>query len=130
MNPKLFCATLFLALAGLSCRADTVYLSDGTEASGTIVEEDANTIVLKRSNGAVQSYRRKDVDAVVYDRKAPGEPAADAPLVAPKLKTKKAKAAETDETAAPKEGEAKAKTKKAKVAEKDETGAPKEGEAK
>ncbi|MGD0092472.1 MAG: PQQ-binding-like beta-propeller repeat protein [Planctomycetota bacterium] len=75
MNAKLFYEALLTALAGLACAADTVYLNDGTEASGTIIEESAITVVIKRSNGALQSFRRSDVDAVVYEKKAPGAPA-------------------------------------------------------
>ncbi len=56
------------ALCGL-CRADTIFLSDGTEVNGTIVEENNKTVAVKRANGAVQSFRRSDVETIVYDKK-------------------------------------------------------------
>jgi hypothetical protein len=112
MNPKLFYGALLAALACLACRADTVYLTDGTEASGTIIEENANTVVIRRPSGTVQSYRRKDVDAIVYDRKAPAAPAVPVRPVEPALGAKKPGVAKTGEAGAePKEGEAKAKPK-------------------
>jgi len=62
---------LWLSLVIGSCafvaHADTVYLSDGTEISGTIIEDNSNVVVVKRASGAVQSYRKANVDAVVYD---------------------------------------------------------------
>lgn len=62
----------------LGCRADTVYLSNGTEVNGTVVEDNGTTVVVKLPGGALRSYRKSDVDAVVYDKKAArgAEPAA------------------------------------------------------
>ena len=59
-----------------ACRADTVYLTDGTEANGTIIEENASTVVLRLDNGTLRSYRRDDVDVIVHEKKAPGAQAA------------------------------------------------------
>lgn len=67
---KLQFAMLAAVLVCVACRADTVCLTDGSEVEGTVVEDNANTVVIKRSNGAVQSFRRTDVDAVVYEKKA------------------------------------------------------------
>jgi len=62
---------LWLSLVLGSCafvaHADTVYLSDGTEISGTIIEDNSNVVVVKRASGTVQSFRKANVDAVVYD---------------------------------------------------------------
>ncbi|HYG77393.1 MAG TPA: hypothetical protein VEK08_20470 [Planctomycetota bacterium] len=52
-----------------SLRADTIYLNNGSEVNGTIVEENANTIAVKRANGTITSVRRSDIEAIVYDRK-------------------------------------------------------------
>ena len=55
---------LGVALSG-ACLADTVYMRDGTEVEGTIVEDNPNTVVIKLNNGVTRSYRRDDVDTVV-----------------------------------------------------------------
>lgn len=153
MNTRLLYAVLCAALACVACRADTVYLTDGTEADGTIVEESATTVVIRRANGVLQSFRRGDVDAVVYEKKAPAAPARPAeavrrapeekkaitaPAAAPKQEgAKPAAAAGTPEPGAAKtkEGEAKpgetAAAPKAGETKPGETAAaPKEGEAK
>jgi len=87
---------LWLSLVLGSCafvtHADTVYLSDGTEIGGTIIEDNSNVVVVKRPNGTVQSFRKGNVDAVVYDSTqrpvsrgiAQAEPA---PVPGPKLAT-------------------------------------------
>lgn len=86
---------LWLSLVLGSCafvaQADTVYLSDGTEIGGTIIEDNSNVVVVKRPNGTVQSFRKSNVDAVVYDSTqrpvskgvAQGEPAAGPKPVTP-----------------------------------------------
>jgi len=60
---------LMAGALGIGCRADTVFLTDGTEVNGTIVEENNTTVAVKKANGAIQSFRRADVDTIVYDKK-------------------------------------------------------------
>lgn len=51
------------------CFADTVFLKNGTELEGEIVEETPTTVVFKeRLSGAVRSIKRENVDLVVRDR--------------------------------------------------------------
>jgi hypothetical protein len=70
MNNKHFLhLALMAASLGLTCRADTVFLTDGTEVTGQIVEENNTTVAVKKANGAIQSFRRGDVDTIVYDKK-------------------------------------------------------------
>ena len=137
MNTKLLYAMLVVVLAGLACRADTVYLTDGTEADGTIVEESATTVVVKRANGVVQSFRRGDVDAVVYEKKAPAAAARTAEVVPPAPEPKKAVSVPKEEgakpavavgTPTPEPSAAKAKEGEAKPGE--TAAAPREGAAK
>lgn len=59
--------SLVLGSCALAAHADTVYLSDGSEIGGTIIEDNSNVVVVKRPNGTVQSFRKGNVDAVVYD---------------------------------------------------------------
>ncbi|HEY3324040.1 MAG TPA: hypothetical protein VGP72_26545 [Planctomycetota bacterium] len=75
---------------GVCCRADTIFLKDGSEINGTIIEENSSTIVIKRSTGTIQSFRRADVETVVRESKV-AKPAEVLPAEKPK------------ETAAPKE---------------------------
>ncbi len=58
------------------CRADTVYLKNGNEVEGTVLEDNNNTVVIKQRNGVSRSFRRTDVDTVVYDRRITTQPAA------------------------------------------------------
>ncbi len=75
---------------GAVCRADTVFLTDGSEINGTIVEENNNTVAVKRANGSIQSFRRGDVDTIVYDKKKKDEEK-EAPVAAkPSAETSKA----------------------------------------
>ncbi|MCY3022057.1 MAG: hypothetical protein NTW87_23845, partial [Planctomycetota bacterium] len=140
MNLRYQCLVLVAVLAVAVCRADTVYLTDGSEINGTVIEEDGKTVVVKRPNGSVQSLRRADVDVIVYEAKpaAPakkaGQPAA-APATPTKAETAQPKAAEAKTPTAdvkgraeqPKEAGGTAKTAEG-VAAKDDT-ARKEGEA-
>ena len=60
---------MMVGALGIGCHADTVFLTDGTEVNGTIVEENNTTVAVKKANGAIQSFRRADVDTIVYDKK-------------------------------------------------------------
>ncbi|HYF51804.1 MAG TPA: hypothetical protein VEJ63_20475 [Planctomycetota bacterium] len=61
-------------MASSSAWADTVYLKDGREVEGTVVEDNANTVAVKLASGATKSFRRADVDTVVYSRREKREP--------------------------------------------------------
>ena len=61
-------ASLLMPLC-LMAKADTVYLSNGDEINGTILEDNGTTVVVKTANGAVRSFRKADVDSVVYERR-------------------------------------------------------------
>lgn len=77
------CVLLGGALFAGSCPADTVILKNGTDIEGTVTEDNNNTVVIKQKNGTVRSFRKSDVDAVVYDRR-----------VAPKVEAPASSAAE------------------------------------
>jgi hypothetical protein len=99
---------LFLGVCAFAAHADTVYLLDGREINGTIVEDNNATVVVRRENGSMQSFRRSDVDAVVYNTVkrplssgvviAKPEPK---PVAAPEVKPAPAESATAPETAAP-----------------------------
>lgn len=95
---------LMAGALSMSCRADTVFLTDGTEINGTIIEENSTTIAVKRANGSIQSFRRADVDSIVYAKKKSEEVAEakkEAPPAAatkPAEKKPEAAAAETKPT--------------------------------
>jgi len=63
--------------------ADTVYLKDGREIEGTVTEDNNNTVSVKTAGGATKSFRRSDVDTVVYQRKgaAAAKPVEPPPVV-------------------------------------------------
>ena len=61
---------LLLMPMGMAARADTVYLSNGDEIDGTIQEDNGTTVVIKTASGTVRSFRKADVDSVVYERKS------------------------------------------------------------
>lgn len=70
------------------CLADTVFLKNGDEIQGTIVEEADNAIVIKDSSGALRSIGRNRIDVIVYDRKpAPQALVAKPPEPPPEAKT-------------------------------------------
>ncbi|MBE7465173.1 MAG: hypothetical protein HS116_16980 [Planctomycetes bacterium] len=51
------------------CFADTIFLKNGSELDGEILEETPTTVVFKeRLSGAVRSIKRENVDLVVRDR--------------------------------------------------------------
>ncbi len=74
-TPRVMVLIVMLCTAVLSGRADTIYLNDGTEINGTIVEESDNIVVVRRKNGTLQSYRRADVETVLHDGAARAKPA-------------------------------------------------------
>ena len=90
---------LGLALGGSGCRADTIFLKTGVEIEGTVTEDNGNTVVVKETNGTTRSYRKADVDTIVYSPKvsiqaqptpppaAPTTPATPATEVAPRTGT-------------------------------------------
>jgi len=71
MNAKPFLLSLMVSGAAVfSCWADTIYMSDGTEVNGTVVEENTHTVALKRANGSITSIRRSDIETIVYEKKS------------------------------------------------------------
>ncbi|MEI6231984.1 MAG: hypothetical protein WCT04_02965 [Planctomycetota bacterium] len=50
------------------CHADTVYLLDGREVNGTIINEDQQTVVVKTSRGGNRSIRRTEIDTIVREK--------------------------------------------------------------
>ena len=60
----------FLAMS-MSAFADTVFLKNGTEVEGTVTEDNAHTVSIRTASGATRSFRRSDVDTVVYARNLP-----------------------------------------------------------
>ena len=76
MNPRMLWTVVAAAAPFFmqgACKADTVYLSSGREIDGTILDEDDSAVVVKRSDGTTQSFRRADVDSVVYEKKGSGK---------------------------------------------------------
>lgn len=123
-----------------ACLADTVFLKNGDEVNGKIVEEGDNAIVIKEEpSGRLLSISRAKIDVIVYDKK-PGpetlvakapEPAPAAPTETSKPSTDVKKEGEK-KTAEPKEGakttEGEKKTGDKKEGEKTGEGDKKEGE--
>lgn len=65
---------LVLATYGLG-HADTVFLKNGDEITGDIVEEGNAAVVIKDSaTGALRSFSRATIDIIVYDRKVEVQP--------------------------------------------------------
>lgn len=50
------------------CRADTIFLTDGREVSGTIVNEDNQTVVIKTTRGTTRSIRRAEIETIVREK--------------------------------------------------------------
>jgi hypothetical protein len=70
-----FLPAVLLSLAFWApCRADTVFLKNGTELDGEVLEDNGTTVVLKQQNGPARSLRRADVETIVYTRKLPSLP--------------------------------------------------------
>ena len=119
MNAKLLGVALLGLCCGLAWGADTVYLTNGAEINGTVVEENAATVVVKRENGALQSFRRADVEAII---RTPATPPAEPPAPAPAAKKseaspKKLEGDKKEETAKPPAPAAKAETGEGKAKE-------------
>ena len=57
------------------CRADTVFLKNGTELDGEVLEDTDAAVVLKQRNGVTRSLRKADVETIVRERKVPSLPA-------------------------------------------------------
>ncbi|MCZ7648854.1 MAG: HEAT repeat domain-containing protein [Planctomycetota bacterium] len=65
----LISGALGLVLFAAPCRADTVFLKDGTEIPGEIVEESPAAVVIKDGRtGRLRSIRRENIDLVVRDK--------------------------------------------------------------
>jgi hypothetical protein len=117
-------ATIVLGLSAGFCAADTVFLNDGTEVEGTIVESNDHTVVIRQSNGAVRSIRKSDVDTVVSSKSKDTSSTADATPSAGDSKKKSQdgdSGANTTASDAPKEN-ASIKTNDAKAAHSDAAG--------
>ena len=68
MRTTLALSLALAALASIPCRADTVFLKNGTEVDGTVTLDSTQTVVIKlRNGGGTRSFRRADVETVVYD---------------------------------------------------------------
>ena len=50
------------------CRADTIFLNDGREVNGTIVNEDPQTVVIKTTRGSTRSIRRSEIETIVREK--------------------------------------------------------------
>jgi len=88
---------LVLVLAmGMSCglaHADTVILRNGNEINGTVTEDNTTIVVIKRANGTLQSFRKSDVDEIVYSKKrAPAPVEKEAPIEKTRDETRTAEA--------------------------------------
>lgn len=117
-------ALFVAALAACAvCRADTVYLTNGGEVDGTIIEDNNTTVAIQRANGSVQSFRKSDVDAVVYEARKPAPKKVEPPAAPEKKEAAPAKEGE------PQAGEGESKEGEAAKPKEGETGAAKEGEA-
>ncbi|MBI3832337.1 MAG: HEAT repeat domain-containing protein [Planctomycetes bacterium] len=101
------------------CLADTVFLKNGDEINGKIVEEGDNAIVIKEEpSGRLVSVSRARIDVIVYDKKpGPETLVAKAPEAAPAAPTETSKPS----TDPKKEGEKKTSEPEKKTSE------PKEG---
>jgi hypothetical protein len=47
--------------------ADTVFLKDGREIEGTIIQETTAAVIVRMPNGTVRTILKRQVDAVIYD---------------------------------------------------------------
>ena len=73
-------ALLCGAAAAGCCRADTIFLTDGREINGTIVNEDQQTVVIKTTRGTNRSVRRAEIDTIVREKaKVAGKEVKDEP---------------------------------------------------
>ncbi|GMV84035.1 MAG: hypothetical protein AMXMBFR7_52190 [Planctomycetota bacterium] len=67
--PRVLGLGAMFALLSPLCFADTIFLKNGSELEGEIVEETPTTVVFReRLGGAVRSIKRENVDLVVRDR--------------------------------------------------------------
>ena len=69
----LLCAGFLFPLC-LLARADTVYLSNGDEINGTILENSKTVVVIKTLGGAIRTFRKSDVDTLVYEHRTRQKP--------------------------------------------------------
>lgn len=82
---------LLAALLCFNLCADTVFLKDGSEVTGTIIEENAATITIQLRSGGTRQLRRAEIDSI---EKKKSRPTSDAPAV--DLPLKKAELAKDD----------------------------------
>lgn len=54
-------------LLSLACRADTIFLTDGSEVNGTIVQQDSSAVVVKLANGTTRSIRRSTIETIIKE---------------------------------------------------------------
>jgi hypothetical protein len=78
MNTRYILCALML-LCGYSFAADQVFLKSGDDYDGTVIEDNGNTVVVKTTSGATRSFRRSDVDTIIYGKKPTGSAAEPAP---------------------------------------------------
>ncbi|MCW8132205.1 MAG: hypothetical protein KIS92_17795 [Planctomycetota bacterium] len=66
-------AGLFLAFVA-PAMADTIFLKNGDEINGKVVEESDNAVVIKvEGSGALRSINRANIDIIVYDKRPTSE---------------------------------------------------------
>lgn len=58
---------LLTTLVAFSSRADTIFLTDGSEVNGTVVQQDSSTVVVKLANGTTRSIRRGSIETIIKD---------------------------------------------------------------
>jgi hypothetical protein len=103
-------ALLAFGAAGVAV-ADTVILTNGSEIEGTVVQDDANAVVIVKADGTRKSIRKADVDAVVREAK-PAPAPAPAPEPAKPVEAAKPADAEKKPESEKNEGDAKAEGEK------------------
>lgn len=77
MNTKnVICATLLASglFTGALIAADQVFMKNGDEMEGTVTEDNGNTVVLTTLSGTSRSFRKTDVDTIIYGKKAAPAP--------------------------------------------------------
>jgi len=74
-------ASGLFALAGQLHAADQIFLKNGDEFNGTVTVDNGNTIVVTTDAGVSRSFRKADVDTIIYGKKPIGAPPA--PATAP-----------------------------------------------
>ena len=68
MSIRALALAFIVVAAGQYCFADTIFLKDGNEVEGTIVEDTNEHVIVKLSNGTTRTYSRASIETVVKSK--------------------------------------------------------------